>query len=222
MGSFRSSADPFFWMHHCMVDRIWYRWQYKSGAANLNLYDANPMAEISGQWEIPVEEMFDSKALGVCYQDPMIVAPGKWEFLQRLNVTMIKSISRVVPGFFPGRRMLSEETNQCSCAIKLPPDLVAFWMHQKLSISDVEKSLCYLYHGGKVEKKRLPGYRLWDDDLVWQLGKEFDYKINTIQRKPPVINPPFPCYRYNKRKLTCKRLKACYYDVKKRRCIVRN
>jgi len=37
MGSVGTAAwDPIFWSHHCMIDRLWYRWQLKHGVNNIS------------------------------------------------------------------------------------------------------------------------------------------------------------------------------------------
>ncbi|MGH3824075.1 MAG: tyrosinase family protein [Pseudonocardiaceae bacterium] len=36
MGAITAAAyDPVFWIHHCMVDRLWYLWQLKHGISNI-------------------------------------------------------------------------------------------------------------------------------------------------------------------------------------------
>jgi tyrosinase len=35
-GTFRSPLDPIFWLHHCMVERVWWEWNLVRGHANTN------------------------------------------------------------------------------------------------------------------------------------------------------------------------------------------
>ncbi len=36
MGGSASAQDPLFWMHHCMIDYCWYKWNVELGHNNPN------------------------------------------------------------------------------------------------------------------------------------------------------------------------------------------
>lgn len=68
MGAMHSPADPFFWMHHAQVDKIWRDWQSRS-SANLHGYDGNTGARLSPQWGSRVR-VRDALAPNACYIEP--------------------------------------------------------------------------------------------------------------------------------------------------------
>ena len=79
-----SPNDPVFFMHHCMVDKIWHEWQVRfpnqgylpdgNGPFGQNL--TNPMDSTpSGQVGPRPIDVLDSAALGIVYDDGVIVGP---------------------------------------------------------------------------------------------------------------------------------------------------
>jgi len=68
MGAMHSPADPFFWMHHAQVDKVWRDWQSRS-SANLHDYDGNTGARLSPQWGSRLR-VRDALAPNACYIEP--------------------------------------------------------------------------------------------------------------------------------------------------------
>ena len=79
-----SPNDPVFFMHHCMVDKIWHEWQvrfpnqgYLPGAGgpfgqNLNdPMDSTPSGQVGPR---PID-VLDSAALGIVYEPPIVRVP---------------------------------------------------------------------------------------------------------------------------------------------------
>jgi len=77
MSTMMAPSDPFFWLHHAMVDRVWDDWQklprFKDGALReeglLASYSGDDEEVVSPQWpNTRVKDTFDSRRqLGVCY-----------------------------------------------------------------------------------------------------------------------------------------------------------
>jgi hypothetical protein len=220
MGDFRSSAEPFFWLHHAMVDKIWYDWQYQNGAVNMNSYDSSTSSQLSPQWgDVEVGGMFDSKEgeINVCYQEPFIISVGKWDFLRKLNVTALQQITRVLPKFFndDDRRRLRGETQEdgkcgeCSVLDKIPSALRDFWYRVGIDEGDMERVLCYLYNNGKVQNIRQKGAWLYDDKLLRESG----YPISVPKRDL------VKCEKYNGKRRQCLQMDMCKYVKNGKLCV---
>lgn len=86
MGSLAwSPSDPFFWMHHAMVDKIWWDWQHADWANRWNAFTGSPSAQVSPQWSGRTNaDTFDSEgSLKVCYDD---VVKNLWVMVEWLRV----------------------------------------------------------------------------------------------------------------------------------------
>ncbi|MFT5125535.1 MAG: tyrosinase [Verrucomicrobiales bacterium] len=78
-----SPNDPVFFMHHCMVDKLWHEWQLRfpnqgyqptgSGSFGQNLTD--PMNSTPGLANRPLD-VLDSSALGISYDSLLPGTPG--------------------------------------------------------------------------------------------------------------------------------------------------
>ena len=65
MGNVGTAAwDPIFWSHHCMIDRLWYRWQAKQGMNNITPTLLTMVLEPFG---MTVREVLSINALGYEY-----------------------------------------------------------------------------------------------------------------------------------------------------------
>ena len=91
MGSISwSPSDPFFWMHHAMVDKIWWDWQRADWPNRWNQFTGSATAQVSPQWSGRTNaDTFDSEgSLKVCYDD---VIENEWVLVEwlRLNRPLI-------------------------------------------------------------------------------------------------------------------------------------
>jgi tyrosinase len=65
MGTVATAAyDPIFWVHHCMIDRVWYLWQLKNGINNI---PAEYMDVILAPFRYTVRDVLNINALGYTY-----------------------------------------------------------------------------------------------------------------------------------------------------------
>ena len=207
MGSFRSPADPLFWLHHCMIDKIWYDWQYDNNA--VHFYDGSVQTQVSPQWNQVVEDVLDSKqSIKVCYENPR----NYWlDLLKKIKIEHVPLISRVVPSF------MKVSQNTCdACVLKLPEELAKFFRHNGLQ--KVDYIWCHLYNGSKYKRKGM----FMDDFVVKQYVKKNTVKSEEWFKFPPTPSPtrsptPFRCSMYNRKRLKCIRSKQCTY--KNRRCL---
>ncbi|KAJ3310714.1 hypothetical protein HDV04_004670 [Boothiomyces sp. JEL0838] len=62
-GSMASAADPIFFLHHAMVDKIWSKWQ-SACTTNINSFEANPNSPMP-PFNGVVNDVFDTN--GLCY-----------------------------------------------------------------------------------------------------------------------------------------------------------
>lgn len=74
MGVIATSAfDPIFWVHHCMIDRLWYLWQLRNGVANVpSSYLTRPLAP----FPMTVADVLDITQLGYEYAASSITVPS--------------------------------------------------------------------------------------------------------------------------------------------------
>ena len=199
MGSFRSPADPFFWLHHAMVDKIWYEWQYQNSGANVNSYDSALSQSISPQWSEEVSEVMDSKNdLKVCYQNPRLFP--WWDVLKEIDPIFLSKISRVPQSFVSFHRSRSDSASSADhdiqncdtrdCSVELPDDLSYFLERNGMDFRQVQKIWCFLYSNyvpgeTPVRKK----YSRFDSDpVVW----EWLYNKHDTCTKYPVVSPISP------------------------------
>jgi tyrosinase len=72
MGVVATSAyDPIFWVHHCMIDRVWYLWQLRNGVNNI---PAEYMDVILAPFRYTVRDVLNINALGYEYAVGVTVA----------------------------------------------------------------------------------------------------------------------------------------------------
>jgi tyrosinase len=62
----RAAFDPIFWSHHCMIDRIWYKWQLKNGIDNI---PDDYKDKVLFPWDMRVRDVLDINRLGYEYAD---------------------------------------------------------------------------------------------------------------------------------------------------------
>uniref|UniRef100_A0A6U5FS33 Tyrosinase copper-binding domain-containing protein n=1 Tax=Corethron hystrix TaxID=216773 RepID=A0A6U5FS33_9STRA len=62
MGVAQSPADPFFWLHHCMVDRNWHVWRNMS-PANAADYDGSLLSLISPTWNVTASDVINETGI---------------------------------------------------------------------------------------------------------------------------------------------------------------
>jgi tyrosinase len=65
MGTIGTAAyDPIFWVHHCMIDRVWYLWQLRNGVNNI---PAEYMDVVLAPFRYTVRDVLNINALGYEY-----------------------------------------------------------------------------------------------------------------------------------------------------------
>jgi tyrosinase len=77
MGVISTSAfDPVFWLHHCMIDRLWYLWQVRHGVDNV---PPNYLDRTLEPWGMTVKDVLDVRRLGYTYGTAQVrVASAKF------------------------------------------------------------------------------------------------------------------------------------------------
>lgn len=74
MGVIQTSAyDPIFWVHHCMIDRVWYLWQLKNGINNL---PTEYLSVILAPFRYTVRDVLNIGALGYEYATSSVSVPA--------------------------------------------------------------------------------------------------------------------------------------------------
>jgi hypothetical protein len=99
-----SPTDPIFWLHHCNIDRIWYRWtrRHTSGHPASNAWRTTSFADFYGRdgiavpdaSRITVEKTLDTTNLGYKYEDeviPVAATGTRMMLATRLGVTANES-----------------------------------------------------------------------------------------------------------------------------------
>ena len=60
----RSSFDPIFWSHHCMIDRLWYLWQVRHGVDNI---PPSYLNRTLAPFPLRVKDVLEIRQLGYSY-----------------------------------------------------------------------------------------------------------------------------------------------------------
>jgi hypothetical protein len=64
-----STNDPIFWIHHGMIDRMYWEWQQRHPSA-ANDFPTNPATTNLAMYGIPVNTVFDTTSSDYCYNYP--------------------------------------------------------------------------------------------------------------------------------------------------------
>jgi tyrosinase len=71
-----AAFDPIFFVHHCMIDRLWWIWQKKNGIDEIpDYYRDMALAPFENS---TVERMLDIYALGYDYAEDKEIVTGDW------------------------------------------------------------------------------------------------------------------------------------------------
>jgi tyrosinase len=97
IGSGLSPLDPIFWLHHCMVDRVWAEWQKSAGHAT-----PDPMKDYSGQFcdadgkpaKANSTGAMDVAALGYTYDT--LQSASTTDALKQLGTAQINSLKQAL------------------------------------------------------------------------------------------------------------------------------
>lgn len=60
-------ADPIFWMHHCNLDRLWWKWQQSNAGVNPALSGSGASSPVMDPWSYTEADTRDITSLGYTY-----------------------------------------------------------------------------------------------------------------------------------------------------------